>query len=183
MSDGFARVRERASRRLLAGTLTALTIAAGAASVWAQNDAARPAGAPAAAPASPAAVPPAPKPRTPRQVAEEIVPLLQRQKTPWQLYSSYAAVFTEAADAQQAQAAAGNPNDPHAKRSAQLRSLAALLTSMGEQAKIRDEIKGGQSNLPQEQRQSSFLAAGKELTRLLQEFVRQASALPQTNAG
>jgi hypothetical protein len=167
--------------------LAALAITAGAASVWGQQAPATPV-APAAPPAANitkdvAQVPALPKAWTPRQMAEGIVPILRAQKTPWQLYPSYEKIFTDFADKEQAQAPANTPSDPHAKRAVQLRMMAALLASMGEQAKVQVAIKRGRSALPPEQRQSAFLAAGTELTRLLAEFVRLATALPQGGGG
>lgn len=182
MSDCCALLRVRASRRLYAGTLAALALTVGAASVLAQKAPTSPA---VAAPAPVAArkgvtqTPPVPKPRAPRQMADEIIPILQKQKTPWQLYASYEKIFSDFADQEKALAPAGNPNDAHAKRAEQLRAMAGLLTSMGEQAQARDAIKRGQSALPPEKRQSSFVDAGKELTRLLDEFSRLAATLPQ----
>jgi hypothetical protein len=101
---------------------------------------------------------------------------------PWQLYSSYEEIFTDFANQEKALAPAGNPNDAHAKRAEHLRAMAGLLTSMCEQAKIQYTIKRGQSTVPPEKRQSTFVDAGKELTRLLDEFARLAAALPQGTA-
>ena len=183
MSDSRALQSVRASRRSRAATLAALALTAGAASVWAQNPPATPAAA-AQAPAKAAVKrevappPPVPKARTPRQMAEGIIPILQQQKTPWQLYPSYETMFTDFADQEKALAPPGNPADAHAKRAEQLRVMAALLASMGEQAKARDAIKRGQSTLPPENRQSAFVDAGKELARLLDEFSRLTALLP-----
>ncbi len=186
MSDGRVPSAAPASLRHLAATLAALAITAGAASVWAQAVPA-PAAAQAPAPAKAATKSAArgqalPKPSSPRQMTEELVPMLQRQKTPWQLFAGYEQAFTEFADQEKALAPANNPNDLHAKRAEQLRALAALLAGMGQQAKAQDDIKHGSSTVPPEKRQSAFTDAGKELARLLAEFVRQAAALPQGSA-
>lgn len=186
MSDGRVPHSGPAPRRRFAATLAALAITAGAASVWAQ---------PAPAAAAPLTPAPAnanarnaargqalPKPSSPRQMAEEIIPMLQRQKTPWQLFAGYEQAFSDFAAQEKALAPANNPNDLHAKRAEQLRAMAALLASMGQQAKTQDDIKHGSSTVPPEKRQSAFTDAGKELARLLAEFVRQAAALPQVSA-
>jgi hypothetical protein len=181
MSDCCAVLPLRPSRYRFARALAALAITAGAAAVWAQT---APAGAAAPPPtaAKPAAQTGQPKLRSPRQMAEELVPILQRQKTPWQLYPTYEKIFADFADQEQALAVANNPTDPRAKRAEQLRTMAALLAAMGQQAKLQNDIKRGQSTAPPEKRQSTFVDAGNELARLLGEFVRLGATLPQSAA-
>jgi len=112
-------------------------------------------------------------------MAEELVPLLSKQKTPWQLYPTYQQIFTEFAEKEASLVVAGSPNDPHAKLAKHLQAMAGLLTAMGDQAKLRDDIKRGRSALPPEDRQNSFVAAGTEHVRLLAEFARLGALLPQ----
>ena len=130
MSDCRVLLPSQASRHSLTGMLAALAITAGAASLLAQPAPAA-AAAPAAVPAPAKAVrkdatplPPVPKARTPRQMAEELIPILKNQKTPWQLYPSYVQIFTDFADKEKALAPANTPADAHAKRADQLRAMA-----------------------------------------------------------
>lgn len=182
MSDTATSLPEGGRRRLSTGMAVALATALLAGPGLAQGAPAKPAVAaparavPGTVPAKPA---PVPKPKTPRQMADEIIPILSRQKTPWQLYPTYQQIFSEFAAKEAALAVAGNPNDSHAKLAQHLQAMAALLNTMGEQAKLREDIKRGRSTLPPEERQSSFLAAGNEHGRLLTEFSRLAALLPQ----
>lgn len=182
MSDRLCMLT-RTPRRQFAAALAALAITAGAASVWAQNAPTQPAATTPAGTGKGGAGPvaPAPKLRSPRQMAEELVPILQKQKTPWQLYPTYEKIFTDFADQEMALAPPNVPNNLHARRAEQLRAMAALLAAMGEQAKIQTAIKRGQSTVAPEKRQSTLLDAGAELSRLLGEFVRQAATLPQSS--
>jgi len=121
--------------------------------------------------------------RGPRQLADEIIPILRRRKTPWQLYGSYAQMYRDYAERENAVRSANErAAATQARLVAHLRGMADLLARMGEQAKLRQSIQRGTSTVAPEKRQETFVQAGTELDRLLNEFVRWAAALPQTRA-
>ena len=134
------------------------------------------------APAAPGVVTPV-SARGPRQLADEIIPILRRRKTPWQLYGSYAQMYRDYADRESAiRPANDRAAATQARLVAHLRGMADLLTRMGDQAKLRQSIQRGTSTVAPEKRQETFVQAGTELDRLLNDFVRWAAALPQTRA-
>jgi hypothetical protein len=112
-------------------------------------------------------------------MAEQLAVILAKQKSPSQVYASYARVF-EGFAAREAAAASAQPADAARKRLVeQLSQMAGLLTAMAAQARTRDEIRRGSARLPLEQRQPVFAQAGVEHERLLAEFVRLGAALPK----
>lgn len=120
------------------------------------------------------------RPRTARQFAEQLVPILQQQKAPWQGYATYTRIVQEYAAREAAGRTGGAKNDAVQERAAAcLRQMADLLAQMAEQAKLRDQIRSGTSTVPFAQRQVTFAKAGAEHQRLVAEFVRLAALLPR----
>lgn len=129
---------------------------------------------------SPAALPSKPPPKTARQFTEQLVGILQAQKTPWQGYTTYLGIVQEYAAREAAVKTGSARSDAaHARAAEQLRQMAVLLGQMAEQTKIRDEIRRGASAVPFARRQTTFAQAGTEHQRLLAEFTRLAAALPE----
>lgn len=148
----------------------------------AQNRPAGPVAVTAPAAAVPAVKPP-PAPKTPRQLAEEILSILRPRQTPWQLYGGYAQSFQDYAQKEKGtKPATDRATAAQARMVAQLQGMADLLTRMGEQAKLRQSIQHGTSAVPPEKRQVTFVQAGAELDRLLAEFGRLAAELPRGRA-
>jgi hypothetical protein len=165
-------------RRVPGRTFMALLLCGVAAAVSAQTPRA-PAPAPAPGTGGVQSAPAKLPIKTPRQVADELTVILQRQKTPWQVYASYARIFQDFAAREAPKAGGNGAATGRARLAAQLNQMADLLTSMSEQTKIRDAVRRGAATVPFEQRQTVYAQAGIEHLRLLTEFARLATALPQ----
>lgn len=176
--EGLKRGRPRCTR---AGAFALLAALLAGTTVWAQS---RPAATPVTTgPAATTAVRKAPVPKSPRLLADEIVPILRRKKTPWQLYPSYAQLFQTYAEQEKAvRVTTERAVALQTRMVAHLTGMANLLLRMGEQAKARQSIQHGTSSVPPEKRQETFVQAGVELERLLVEFSRMAAMLPAGRA-
>lgn len=121
------------------------------------------------------------EPKTPREIAAQLVPILARKKTPSQLYLSYQRLFNDFAAQEKARPVTTQQALVYRDRLAQhLRKMGDVLGEMADHAKVRKDIQRGTSSVPPEDRQTTFSESGRQLDRLLSQFVTMGRALPKT---
>lgn len=122
-------------------------------------------------------------PQTPRQFSESLLPILRHARTPFLCYSSYIGIVEGYAERTAAVRTGNTQADAfQGKVAAHLRQMAGVLTQMAEQARVREEIRFGRTAVPRGLQQKTYAEAGAEHRRLLGEFARMTSMLPQTVA-
>jgi len=121
--------------------------------------------------------------KDPRQMAEQLIGILAKQKSPWQLYDNYANVYNEFAAREAAESPSSKRAEAYQARLVEhLQQMGGVLQQMGECAKTRSDIRLGASEIPFRQRQNEFSKATVQHADLLKQFGRMAAMLPKSKA-
>lgn len=129
---------------------------------------------------APAKKKPKPPPKNPRQMAEQLIPILKTKKMPWQIYVNYSRIYYDFAIKEQRKVVTSKRAASYKARFVQhLQQMGNLLQQMGDAVKIRHAIQKGTSDIPPEDRQPTFSRAGRTHDVLLEKFVRMAAMLPK----